>query len=80
MNFDGHELYKINNNWLFDLTTLTCYRVYFKNNKIYKAEVIFTVEESDNFINYKINKNVSSIPIGVMRKALNLVKLRHKGL
>ena len=73
MNFEGHDLYTINNNWVFDMTTFTCYRTYRdkKGNltKVIKAiDVEINKDDETRFIRY-----VDRVPLGVMRKITKLI-------
>lgn len=66
--FDGHRLFKIGNNWVFDLTEFIGYKVTQEDGVIKTYEKAFTVTKSnsDNSLSFK---KKTLIPAGVMRKS-----------
>lgn len=83
INLEGHELFVINDHWLFDLTTFTGYMT--SKNKdgklvsIRKAYKIIEVSNKDyTYDVYKTNIEVNKIPIGVIRKTYRIIEDHYK--
>lgn len=73
MNLKGHVLYRIGDEWLFDVTDCIGYRVY-KNkngNTVQKYEIAFKININND--TYDIRYRIST-PFGVARKAINLLR------
>lgn len=78
MNFDGHQMIKINRNWIFDCTTYIGYKVTTnkKASKLLSYEKAFSIlVDKSNKLHY--HKYIESIPAGVIRKT-NLVVEAHQ--
>lgn len=65
--FNGHKLYKIGKEWVFDLTEFIGYKVVHENGIVKSYEKAFTVIKS-NDDTFKFNKKKPT-PVGVMRKS-----------
>lgn len=79
MNFQGHEVYKINRNWIFDLTTYTCYKVKLKNDTVSNCDKAFRLvvckdKETNKYKKIEYIKYIESIPVRVIRKAKEIVR------
>ena len=66
MNFDGHDLYKLNKYWVFDLTTFTGYFMIFKRNKLINAERAFRIDDSSRTKDFVYMYYVPKVPVGVL--------------
>jgi len=79
MNLDGHQLYIISNDWLFDLTTFTGYRTT-KNSegKLSSITKAYSVSKQDSSNNFTFCKDIKDIPMGVLRKTLNIINTHYK--
>ncbi len=73
MIFNGHKLYKINKNWVFDLTDFTGYKVIWANGSIVDYMRAFRTVESTNKKGYEFIKFMT-VPVGVMRKSEKLIE------
>lgn len=73
MDFNGHQLFKIDRNWLFDLTTFVGYRVSLNGNKVTDFSKAFTVGLDDRSNSFRFNR-VASTPVRVMRKVIDLIQ------
>lgn len=71
--FEGHRLYKIGNDWVFDLTEFIGYKVNVEGSKVESFEKAFTVKRSEDNKSYKFTRAVP-IPVGVMRKAKTIIE------
>lgn len=74
MSFDGHDLYIINNNWSFDLTTFTGYRTW-KNRKgqITAIKEAFKIIDRDRDGKFNYNRLIEPIPMGILRKSEDII-------
>lgn len=78
MNFDGHDICKINSNWIFDLTTFTGYKIHTKNGIISKAEKAFKIRDDNQKIKFKFTYYLDRVPIGVLRKSTKVIENYYK--
>lgn len=78
MEFSGHDLYKINKNWLFDLTTFVCYKVWNKGGKIIKAVKCFKVIDKNRDANFEYVKYTDDVPMAIYRKSSIIIKDYYK--
>ena len=70
--FNGHQLYTIGEEWVFDLTEFIGYRIKIKNSKVQSYERVFTVKRDKSY-GYKFDKQ-TAIPLGVMRKSRMIIE------
>lgn len=84
MDFKGHDMYKIGDAWVFDLTLCTGYLV--NINKEDGKDAIVSYTPGFN-IKYKIEANKQGcdveylgieVPFGVVRKACNIVNIYYR--
>lgn len=73
--FDGHQLYKIENNWLFDLTTFIGYHVKLDESKqnVIGYTKAFIAIKSDDSDTYSFDK-IIDIPIRILRKVTCIIQ------
>mgnify|MGYP000941603742 CR=1 FL=1 len=71
--FEGHQLYKIDDEWVFNLTEFTGYRVNVnkEDNTVISYDKAFRLIKTLN--DYSYDKYMS-VPIGVLRKSINIVE------
>lgn len=70
--FEGHIIYKIGNDWIFDLTEFIGYRVYVNEGEVENFTKAFTVTKSADG-DYLFEK-IIEIPVGVMRKTTKIIE------
>lgn len=74
MEFEGHELYKIDKNWLFDLTTFIGYHVRLDDTgNVTNYSKAFIASYKDDTKSYSFDKYMD-IPTRIMRKAVNIIQ------
>ena len=78
MNFDGHEIYKINRNWIFDLTTFTGYKVKIHKDKIVNFDKAFVIKDQNKGETFELIKYRYDIPLGIIRKSKEVIKNYYK--
>ena len=79
MELSEHELYIISKTWLFDLTTFTGYQVETdKDGKPVRGIKAFRIEDTNRDCNFKNTRFISNIPLGVIRKAQNVIRNYYK--
>lgn len=70
--FEGHQLYKIGNGWVFDLTEFIGYKVKLDGmDKVVGYQRAFKITKTSD--GYMHNKYIS-VPSGIIRKSLAVVK------
>lgn len=75
MNFDGHQIYKIGNDWVFDITEYIGYRVLKDDcGQVTSYDKAFYLEKSNNGKKTKFIQCLD-VPVGVMRKAAKIVDI-----
>ena len=75
MKFEGHELYQINRNWVFDLTEFIGYRTRTnKKNKLVEYTKAFRIKDENRDGKCVCIKYIDSIPVGVLRKSKEVIK------
>lgn len=68
--FEGHKLYKINKDWVFDLTEFVGYKVFWKNGRISEVRKMFSVEQYGNrFVFYKYG----NVPLKVLKNTEKII-------
>ena len=72
--FKGHEFIKINKFWVFDKTTYIGYKVTIKDGEISSYTEAFKVVGTEDLKDYTVVHIIDPIPIGVMRKVVNLIR------
>lgn len=79
MGFEGHELYKIEENWVFDLTTFIGYHVEFdtKTDRIKCYTKAFIATYNNEMQAYGFEKYMA-IPTRILRKAVNIIQTYRK--
>ena len=77
MDLDGHRIYKINRNWVFDADTNCGYKVIFESGIV--KDFMLAYEVVDIHGRNKYIKYLNEIPIGVLRKSVNVVKAHIDG-
>lgn len=84
MSFEGHQLYKIDDKWLFDLTTFIGYEIDRKNNKqpfdynnIKSMKKMFVVSYNIDSDTYEFDK-YEHTPVCIMRKVTNIINAYRK--
>ena len=79
MKFDGHEIYRINRNWIFDLTEFTGYRTKTnKKSKLLEYTKAFKIRDNKHNCNFQYTKYIDAIPVGIMRKSEEVIKAYYK--
>lgn len=74
MEFEGHDLYKIDTNWLFDLTTFIGYHVDLdKSGRVVNYTKAFIASYKNETQSYSFDKYID-IPTRIMRKAVNIIQ------
>lgn len=80
MEFEGHDLYKIDSEWVFDLTTFIGYHVTLSSEypSIVKGytKAFITVFDKDSG-SYSFEK-LTDIPMRIMRKVVDLIQKYRK--
>lgn len=74
MNFSGHKMIKLSNDWVFDMTEFICYRVKTKDSKVVSFKKEFRVKTDlskckSEFTIVKYNR-LSHIPGEIIQRAL----------
>ena len=77
MQFDGHQLYTIGNDWVFDLTEFIGYKVIKKNGHVSSYEKAFSVEKNINNTDFKFSRDIK-VPAGVVRKVREIITNYYK--
>ncbi len=74
MEFKGHTLYKIDNNWVFDLTTFIGYKVDLNDSGDVKRyqKAFIAVFKKENY-SYTFDK-IIHVPIRVLRRVINVIQ------
>lgn len=80
MPFEGHEFFKINNNWVFDKTEFIGYKIQVdrKTDTILKYEKAFKVQDKEQTCNFKYTKYINNIPLGILRKSEDIIRAYYK--
>lgn len=79
MSFEGHQIFKVNKHWIFDLTEFIGYKVHLnKSGEPIKFDKAFRVLDEDKDCNFNYAKYVDKIPVGVLRKTEELIKKYYK--
>lgn len=80
MYFEGHEIYKINNNWVFDLTEHVGYKIKInRHGKIKEYSKAFKlVDENKQGLEFKCVKYLDGIPLGIVNKSLEVIKAYYR--
>lgn len=76
--FDGHVMYKICDNWIFNLTEFIGYKIKTKQNgqvESYTKAYKLNKEETNEY--YYYDKYIS-VPVGVLRKSMDIVENYNK--
>ena len=69
MSFDGHEIVKLSDTWVLDLSTFTGYNIELNNSgRVTKFRRAFKVEDKDHNKKFKYTYYVDKVSIGVLRK------------
>lgn len=71
--FDGHRLYKIGDEWVFDLTEFIGYKVIQNGDRVESFERAYTVKKNKDRKDYEFKK-LLTVPVGVMRKTTTIIK------
>lgn len=71
--FNGHQLYTLGDEWVFDLTEFIGYKVTKQGEKVQKIERAFSVSKSNDHQTYNFTKYFN-IPLGIMRKARDIIE------
>lgn len=80
MEFDGHQLHKIEKNWLFDLTTFIGYLVELEGDKVVGYKKAFIAIKDSKSDTYSFDKIIDT-PIRILRKVVNIIqKYRREAL
>ena len=75
--FEGHELYKIEKDWLFDLTTFMGYHVDISENNVTGYQKAFIAIRDPDTGTYSFDKKMK-VPIKVLRKAVSVIQRYRK--
>ena len=76
--FKGHEFITINKFWVFDKTTFIGYKITIKNGEISSYTEAFKVVGTEDGKDYRVIHIIDHVPIGVMRKAVSLIRSYRK--
>lgn len=80
LEFDGHQLLKIEENWLFDLTTFIGYYVDLDDKRVVGYKKAFIAVKDTNSNTYSFDK-IINVPIRILRKVVNVIqKYRREAL
>ena len=71
--FEGHRLYKIGNDWVFDLTEFIGYRITSINGEVKSYDTAFRVRLDSDNMHYSFER-YTTIPVGVMRKTKEIIE------
>lgn len=74
MKFEGHEIIKINRNWIFDLTEFIGYKVWTHKDQIVKYKKAFRIRDPKNDGKFDITKYIDTVPLGVIRKSQEVIR------
>ena len=75
MQFKGHQMYRIDDHWVFDMTTFIGYKVEtagINNDTVTSYSKAFVVSRSDDTSAYTFDKMVK-VPIKILRKTVNII-------
>lgn len=79
MTFDGHEMIKITESWLLDLTTFICYKVKTnKEGKLIDATKAFKVTDELKNSEFKYQYFIDRVPVGILRKTEKTIQKYYK--
>jgi hypothetical protein len=76
--FEGHDIYKINRNWIFDLTTFRGYKIRTKKEKIIECTEAFRLKNIGKPGELEFTRVIESVPLGVLRKSEDIVREYYK--
>lgn len=71
--FNGHQLYIIGEEWVFDLTEFIGYKVKKNGDNIESFNKAFSIVKSPDHSDFHF-KREETIPLGVMRKSKNIIE------
>lgn len=72
MIFDGHKMYKIGNEWVFNITECTGYKVYIEDGQVQSFMKAFKVNRSKDGGHYTFERYMD-VPAGVLRRATAII-------
>lgn len=75
--FEGHKMYKIGSEWVFDLTEFIGYKVKVEDGIVldYKEAYIVYYDKDSNTYEFK---KFMDVPLGVLRKTRNIIEYYFK--
>lgn len=77
LDFKGHKLIKIDDVWVFDLTTFIGYKVKLKDNKVKDYTKAFIAIRDEVTGTYSFDK-IIRVPIKTLRKTVDIIQKYRK--
>ena len=77
MEFEGHQMHKLSDHWVFDLTTFIGYHIETKNNVVVAYHKAFMVIRSKNSDTYGFYKYMN-VPKRVLRRSVCIIQKYRK--